>query len=98
MELPPSIGIKRETGRKRLRKINQLSAKNRFSSERDRGDALKIWRMIKLPPHHQDDRALGKRVWKSSRPTHSGVTVIRTMFEIMLRSFSTQALPCSGPK
>jgi hypothetical protein len=31
-----------------------------------------------------DEMALGKRVWKSSRPTHSGVTVMRTMFEIKL--------------
>jgi len=30
--------------------------------------------------------ALGKRVWKSSRPTHSGVMVIRTIEEIMERS------------
>jgi hypothetical protein len=50
------------------------------------------------PLRRQDDKALGKRVWKSSRPTHSGVTVMRTMLEIIVPSRSTQAWPCSRPK
>ena len=49
MELLPSIVKKRKTGRKKLRKTNKFSTKNRFSLERDRSDALKTWRMIKLP-------------------------------------------------
>lgn len=46
----------------------------------------------------QSGRALGKRVWKSRRPTHSGVIVMRTMDEIMEARLFTQAFPCSGPK
>ena len=37
-------------------------------------------------PETQLASALGKRVWKSSSPTHSGVTVMRTMEEIIVRS------------
>lgn len=43
-------------------------------------------------------RALGNRVWKSSNPTHSGVTVTRTIEEIILPICSTHAGPCTGPK
>jgi hypothetical protein len=37
------------------------------------------------------ERALGKRVWKSRTPTHSGFTVMRTMLGTIPRSWLTQA-------
>src|ERR1700730_16631291 len=43
-------------------------------------------------------KALGKRVWKSSRPTQSGVIVIRTMDGTICSSCATQALPWFVPK
>ena len=41
----------------------------------------------------QSGRALGNRVWKSRRPTHSGLIVIRTMEETIAPRFLTQAFP-----
>ena len=47
---------------------------------------------------NQPANALGNRFWKSSRPTHWGVIVMRTIEEIIVRSWLTQACPCSVPK
>jgi hypothetical protein len=41
----------------------------------------------------QPASALGKRVWKSRRPTHSGVMVMRTTEEIKLRKWLTSPGP-----
>ena len=41
----------------------------------------------------QPASALGKRVWKSSKPTHWGMIVTRTMLAIIPRSCLTQAFP-----
>ena len=42
--------------------------------------------------------ALGKRVWKSSSPTQSGVMVMRTISGTIARYCATHAWPSSRPK
>src|SRR6185295_9183804 len=46
----------------------------------------------------QADSALGKRVGKSSSPTHSGLILLRTICVLLLPNCSTHAFPCALPK
>lgn len=54
------------------------------------GPSLRNERWLRMTSAFQLASALGKRVSKSSRPTHSGVTVMRTIEEISVRSWLSQ--------
>lgn len=67
----------------------------------------KTWPAVKdagIVAFAQDDRmihpanALGNRVWKSSRPAHCGVMVMRTIEETTPRNWLSQPFANSGSK
>ena len=80
------------TGPRKMRaRIPDETPLSRIASNRQKNPHEKLTtfdfvkpRISRIVIRGYDERALGKRVWKSSRPTHSGVTVMRTMFEIKL--------------